>query len=143
MHIVHVVAVVILLTMVGVEFSVFAFFNPAAWQLAPEPQSRLLSRLAVVLGRVMPVWYPAGMALLVLETWLHRHTGAFAMLLAASALWFVASLSSIFFLVPLNNRVASLAPDWESVHHTWDTRHRIRTAALALAAILFTSAVVA
>lgn len=59
MHLFNIVTLFVVLTLIGVEFSVSAFVNPAARRLAPEPQLSLLSRLAFVLGRVMPVWYPA------------------------------------------------------------------------------------
>jgi hypothetical protein len=141
-HLFNVFAVFTLVLLVGVEFSVFAFVNPSAWRLDPDPQARLLSHFAAVLGRVMPVWYPACFALLAAETWLYRHTASFALLVTATTLWFLASLGSIFFLVPLNNRVIASGPGWQAVHHTWDRRHRVRTVTLALAALLLALAVV-
>ena len=58
MHWFSIATVFIVLSLVSVEFSVAAFVDPAAWRLDPEPQLKILSHLAFVLGRVMPVWYP-------------------------------------------------------------------------------------
>ena len=103
----------------GVAFSVAAFVDSAAWRLAPEPQLVLLSRLASLLGKVMPVWYPVSGLMIGVQTWLGWHTPARGILLAALAIWILASVASIVFLVPLG-----------------------RTVALAIAAVLLTYAVV-
>ena len=142
MHLFNVLAVLIVLVLVGVEFSVSAFVDPSAWRLDPEPQSKLLSRFAAVLGKVMPVWYAVGLVLLVVETWLHRHTPGFAILLTASAIWFLTLLATLLFLVPLNNRVIEGAAGWQRVHRTWDRRHRVRIVAVAVASALLTYVVV-
>lgn len=142
MHLFNVAAVFCLLLLVGAEFSVSAFVNPSAWRLDPEPQSTMLSHLAAVLGKVMPLWYAGDLILLGLETWLHRQSSAFALLLTATAIWFVTTLLTIFLLVPLNNLVVKGDAGWQQAHRTWDTRHRVRIVALAVAAILMTYAVV-
>ena len=138
MHIFNVVTLFIVLSLVGVEFSVSAFVNPAAWRLDPEPQLKLLGRFASVLGKVMPVWYPVCTLLLGIQTWLRWHTSEFAILLTADAVWLLASVASIFLLVPLNSRVAEGVADWQRIHRIWDKRHRVRIAALAIAAVLLT-----
>ncbi len=142
MHILTTATIVLVLALVGVELSVAAFVNPAALRLDPEPQLKLLSSFAFALGRVMPVWYPLCTLLLGLQTWLYRHTPDFGFLLTATVLWVLASLASIALLIPLNNRIAAGDADWQRIHRLWDRRHRVRTAALAVAAILFTYAVV-
>ena len=142
MHLLNVAVVFIILTLVGVEFSVSAFVNPSARRLDPEPQSRLLSHYAAVLGKLMPFWYAGGFVLLGVETWLYRHTSGFAILLAASAIWFLTTLATIFFLVPLNNRVIEGGAGWQNAHRTWDKRHRVRIVALAIASTLLTYTVV-
>jgi hypothetical protein len=50
--------------------------NPAAWRLEPESQLKMLSRFALVLGKVMPVWYPVSTLLFCFQTWLGWHTPA-------------------------------------------------------------------
>jgi uncharacterized membrane protein len=142
MHLLNIATVVIVLSLVGVEFSVAAFIDPAAWRLDPEPQLKLLSRLASVLGKVMPVWYPVSALLLGIQTWLSWHSPGRGILLTSDAIWLLASVGSILFLVPLNTRVAEGDADWQRIHRVWDKRHRVRTAALAVAAVLVTYVVV-
>ena len=142
MHLFNVATLFIVLSLVGVEFSVSAFINPAAWRLDPEPQLKLLSRLALVLGKVMPVWYPACALLLGIQTWLNWHTAGLVFLLAADVLWVLASVGGIIFLVPINSRIAAGDTDWQRIHRIWDGRHRVRVAALAIASILLTYVIV-
>jgi uncharacterized membrane protein len=142
MHLFNMATVFIVVSLVSVEFSVAAFVDPAAWRLDPQPQLNLLSRLASVLGKVMPIWYPVSALLLVIQTWLSWHSSGRGILLTATAIWLLASVGSILFLVPLNTRVAKGDADWQRIHRIWDNRHRVRTAALAIAAVLFTYVVV-
>ncbi len=136
MHWIDVVTLLVALTLVGVEFSVSAFVNPAVWQLESAPQLQVLRRLALVLGRVMPVWYPVSTLLLGITTWVNWHAPGRVILLAAAAIWALTSIASLVFLVPLNTRVAAGDPDWHRLSRAWDRRHRIRIVALATAAVL-------
>jgi uncharacterized membrane protein len=142
MHLFNMATGLIVVTLVGVEFSVSAFMNPAAWRLDPQPQVKMLGRLALVFGKVMPVWYVVCCLLLGIQTWLYWHTAGSVILLAADALWLLASVGGIFFLVPLNGRIAAGDADWQRIHRIWDGRHRVRTAALAIAAIMLTCVIV-
>ncbi len=142
MHGLNIVTICLVATLVGVEFSVSAFVNPAAWRLDPEPQLKMLGRLAFILGKVMPVWYPACAVLLGVETWLRWHGPEIRALLAADGIWLLASLASISFLVPLNDCVAQGEADWQRIHRVWDKRNWVRIAALAMAAVLLADAVV-
>ena len=142
MHLFNMATVFTVLSLVSVEFSVAAFVDPAAWRLDPEPQLKILSRLGSVLGKVMPVWYPVSALLLGIQTWLYWHTSGRGVLLSSDAIWLLASVGSIIFLVPLNTRVAEGDADWQRIHRIWDKRHRVRTAALAIAAVLLTHVVV-
>jgi uncharacterized membrane protein len=142
MHVFNVATLFIVIALVGVEFSVSAFVNPAAWRLDPEPQLAMLGRFAFVLGRVMPIWYPVCTVLLAVQTWLNWQTPGRDLLLIATALWVLTSVASLLVLVPLNTRIAQGAPDWQPLHHTWDSRHRVRIAALAIAALLLTAVLV-
>ena len=96
--------------------------NPATWRLEPESQLKMLRRFALVLGKVMPVWYAVSTLLLGLQTWLCWHTPGRAILLTADAIWVLISVASIFVLVPLNSRVAEGAADWQRIHRIWDRR---------------------
>ena len=138
MHLLDVVAVFLVLLLVGSELSVSAFVNPSAWRLETAPQSTMLRHYAAVLGRLMPFWYAADLILLTAKTWLDRHTPDLPLLLAATIIWFLATLGSILFLVPLNNQVITATPGWQAAHRSWDRRHRVRIAALAVAAAIFT-----
>jgi uncharacterized membrane protein len=142
MHLFNMATLFIVLTLVGVEFSVSAFVNPAASRLEPESQLKMLSRSALVLGKVMPVWYTVCTLFLGIQTWLCWHTPGRAILLAADAIWVLISVASIFVLVPLAIRVAEGAADWQQIHRIWDRRHRVRIAALATAAVLLAYVVV-
>ena len=142
MHLFDMATAFIVLSLIGVEFSVSAFINPAARRLDPEPQLKILSRLAFVFGRVMPVWYPVCALLLGVETWQYWHAPDRDVLLAALAIWLLASVASIMFLVPMNTRIARGDADGQRLHLIWDKRHRVRVAALAIAAILLTYVIV-
>jgi uncharacterized membrane protein len=142
MHLFNMATIFLVLTLVGVEFSVSAFVNPAAWRLEPETQLKMLGRFASVLGRVMPVWYPACTLMLGIETWLHWHAPGLAVLLTADAIWVLTSVVSIFVLVPLNSRVADGVAGWQRIHRIWDKRHRVRIAALAIEAVLLADVLV-
>jgi uncharacterized membrane protein len=142
MHLFNMVTIFVVLTLLGVEFSVSAFVNPAASRLDPESQLKMLGRSALVLGRVMPVWYSICSLFLGIQTWLCWYTPGRAILLTADAIWVLISVASIFVLVPLASRVAEGAADWQRIHRIWDRRHRVRIAALATAAVLLTYVVV-
>ena len=86
----------------------------------------------------MTVWYPVCALLLGVETWLYWRSADRNVLLAAGAIWLLASVASIVFLVPMNTRIAQGDADWQRIHRIWDKRHRVRTAALAFAAVLLT-----
>lgn len=138
MHGFNVATLFIVLTLTGVEFSVSAFMNPAAARLEPESQLKMLSHGALVLGKVMPVWYVVSTLLLGIQTWLRWHTPGRAILLTADAIMLLIAVASIFFLVPLASRVAQGAADWQRINRIWDRRNRVRIAALAIAAVLLT-----
>ena len=142
MHLFNMATLFVVLTLVGVEFSVSAFVNPAASRLEPESHLKMLSRSALVLGKVMPVWYTVSTLFLGIQTWLCWHTPGRAILLTADAIWVLISVASIFVLVPLASRVAEGAADWQGIYRIWDRRHRVRIAALAAAAVLLTYVVV-
>lgn len=141
MHWFNTVAVFSLVTLLGVEFSVSAFTNPAVWRLEPDAQWKMLSRMAAVFGKAMPVWYLGSTLLVGVETWLYRRAPERSILLAVDAIMILIAVASVFVLVPLNNRVAEGAGDWQRSHRRWDRIHRARIGALAVGAFLLTYAV--
>ena len=142
MHWFNMATLFVVLTLAGVEFSVSAFVNPAASRLEPESQLKMLSRSALVLGKVMPVWYSVSTLLLGIQTWLFWRTPGRSILLTADAIMVLIAAASIFLLVPLASRVAEGATDWQRINRIWDRRNRVRIAALATAAILLAYVVV-
>jgi hypothetical protein len=80
MHLFNMATLFVVLTLVGVEFSVSAFVNPAASRLEPESQLKMRSHSALVLGKVMPVWYSVSTLFLGIQTWLSWHTPGRAIL---------------------------------------------------------------
>ncbi|AXC13348.1 hypothetical protein ACPOL_4069 [Acidisarcina polymorpha] len=142
MHLFNIATLFVVLTLFGVEFSVSAFVNPAARRLEPESQLKMLSRLALVLGKVMPVWYPISALLTGIQTWLRWNTPGRAILLTADAIWVLISVASVFVLVPLASRLAEGTADWQRINRVWERRHRVRIAALAVTALLLTYEVV-
>lgn len=63
--IVGILAVVVVGTMAGSEFAVAAFVNPIVGRLSDDAFRAARSDGARLLGRVMPFWYLASLALLV------------------------------------------------------------------------------
>jgi uncharacterized membrane protein len=148
MHLLNTITIALAGLMVGNELAVSAFVNPAAWQLESGPQAQELSILARSLGRVMPVWYSLCLALLGIESYLHRHQGALALLLAATLIWVAVIAFTIAILVPINNRIASLntaapTPGWKRDHRKWDSLHRVRIVLLAVAVLFLIYALAA
>jgi uncharacterized membrane protein len=147
MHVVDTITITCAGLMVGNELAVSAFVNPAVWQLESGPQAQGLSILARSLGRVMPVWYGVCLALLALESLLHRHQTTLVPLLTATLIWAGVIVFSIVKLVPINDRIASLntavpTPDWKADHRKWDYLHRVRVLVLAVALVTLIYALV-
>jgi hypothetical protein len=88
MHLFNMATLFVVLTLVGVEFSVSAFVNPAASRLEPESQLKMLSRSALVLGKVMPVWYSVCTLFLGIQTCLQRMRSGFLFRWHRSLSWF-------------------------------------------------------
>jgi hypothetical protein len=148
MHLLDTITITFAGLMVGNELAVSAFVNPAVWQLESGPQAQGLSILARSLGRVMPVWYGLGLALLALESFLHRHQAALVPLLTATFIWAGVIVFTIGMLVPINDRIASLnlaapTPGWKYDHKKWDSLHRVRILLLAVALFALTYGLVA
>jgi uncharacterized membrane protein len=148
MHLLDTITITLAGVMVGNELALSAFVNPPIWQLESGPQAQALSILARSLGRVMPVWYGLCLALLALESFLHRHQDALVPLLTATLIWAGVIVFTIGMLVPINDRIASLntaapTPGWKHDHKKWDSLHRVRILLLAVALFALTYALVA
>ena len=135
MHLFNVITIFIIFVLLGVEFCVSVFIDPVIRQLEIEPQAKAFSLFARLLGGVMPFWYAACFVLLALQTWLHRGTAAYLLLLTAAVLWLAVIVFSLIVLVPIANRIAARsAADWQHQQRRWDNLHRLRVLILAIAA---------
>ena len=148
MHLLNIITIISAGLMTGNELAVSAFVNPALRRLESGPQAQALSILARSLGRAMPVWYCLCFALLLIESFLRRHQTMLVPFLTAIAIWAAAILFSIFVLVPINNRIASLnaaapAAGWERDHRKWDVLHHVRILLLIIALLVVVNALVA
>jgi hypothetical protein len=148
MHFLDTMTITLVGLMVGNELALSAFVNPAVWRLESGPQAQGLSILARSLGRVMPFWYGLCLALLALESLMHRNTAGWVPLLTATLIWAGVVVFSIGMLVPINDRIASLntaapTPGWKRDHKRWDSLHRVRILLLAVALVSVTYALVA
>jgi hypothetical protein len=137
-QIVQIVAVLVMGTLVGVEFGVAAFTNPIVERLPDDAYRQARATGGRILGTVMPFWYLAAAALLVGIAWLGRSPLA----IAAVAVMGVIMILTLTTLVPINNRVAAsvgAGPEEEPVRelaHRWDRLHWLRVALLAVALVL-------
>lgn len=128
--------------LIGVEFAVWVFVNPTLNQLDERMRFGAVRLFAQRLGTAMPFWYAASLVLLIVEAILRRNQAGAALLIAACAIWAAIIVLTLFFLVPINNRIArnELADSPESFlreHRKWDTRHRWRVVTLAAAMVCF------
>jgi len=128
--------------LIGVEFAVSAFVNPVVWQLDDTAQSAAIRLFAKRLGTAMPFWYIASMLLLVAVTIVHLHQPGAVLLGIAVGIWAAVIAMTLLFLVPINNRLArmnagAITQETLREHRKWDTLHRVRVAALAVAMVFF------
>lgn len=127
--------------MVGVEFTVAVFVNPALLRLPAGPSLEARADGARVGGRVMPFWYSGSLLLtiwLAAVTW-GRPAGDAAV--AAAALLAVSVVMSITLLVPINSRSATWTADhhpadWREQQQRWDRLHYARVAIIVAGFVL-------
>lgn len=127
---VEVLALLIIGPLLGVEIAVAAFLNPVLGRLPDGAFAQARSDSARLLGKVMPFWYAAALAVLIAAAILLRAdwlfiTGALAMALAVVA--------TLTLLVPINNRIgrwAEAADVDRGQARLWDRLHRRRVALL-------------
>jgi uncharacterized membrane protein len=135
------IIVVVVGTMVGVEFAVAVFVEPIFNRLPLEAGIAARSDGARVLGRVMPFWYVASLILVVgwsLFTW---GQPASTPTLISAILLAVSVVLSILFLVPINSRIkrwsaGEVPDDWREQMRRWNRLHYLRVAILIAAFVL-------
>lgn len=131
--------------MTGTEFAVSAFVNPLLRKLDDRSQAIAIRLFSKRLGTIMPFWYGGNLVLLVGEMLLRRNEPNIQLLIAACAVWACSIVLTLIFLVPINNRLATLpeeglTAELKREHRIWDTRHRLRIAALTVAMVLLLEA---
>jgi uncharacterized membrane protein len=119
--------------MVGNEFTVGAFINPAYGRLPEQAQAYAARETARVFGRVMPFWMPANLILNILLVFPfgERYSASWWFYLTAAVLFAVVIVFSLVFPVPINNRIAAWDPedlpnDWRELRRRWDKFHSVR-----------------
>jgi hypothetical protein len=133
-QIVQIVAVLVMGTLVGVEFGVAAFTNPILERLPDDAYRQARATGSRILGMVMPFWYFAAAALLVGVAWLQWTSVS----IAAVAVMGSVMVLSLTTLVPINNRVAASvgagleAAPVRELTQRWDRLHWLRVALLAV-----------
>ncbi len=138
-HIAQILTVIVVGTLVGVEFGVAAFNNPILERLPDDAYRQARATGSRILGTVMPFWYAAAAALLVADAVLAPAPGA----IAAVVLMAVVMVLTLTTLVPINNRVAAWAgagpdeaPTNRELAHRWDRLHWVRVVVLLVVFVL-------
>jgi uncharacterized membrane protein len=126
--------------LIGTEACVSVFINPILWSLGERTQAQAVQMFAARLGKAMPFWYAASLVLLIAEAAARHHGTAGLLLLVSVALWAGVILATIFFLVPINNRMrkeAATLPfaEMKRQHTQWDRLHRLRVLALIVSMV--------
>ena len=142
MNLLNIAAILCIGPLVGVEFAVSAFVNPILWKLYSPSQAGAIQLFARRLGAAMPFWYIASLLLLVAVTLLRLHQPGVVLLGVAIGIWVAVIAYTLLSLVPINNRLARMDADAftetaRREHRKWDTLHRVRVAALAVAMVIF------
>jgi uncharacterized membrane protein len=127
--------------MVGVEFSVAVFVNPIFDRLPGNGGLAGRTDGGRVLGRVMPVWYMASLALAVALAVIHRDDPGMSALIGGAALLVLSIVMSLAVLVPINNRAKTWTPEqapdnYREQQTRWDRYHYARVAVIITAFLL-------
>ncbi|MUL66664.1 hypothetical protein BOO86_19485 [Mycobacterium sp. CBMA 234] len=138
-QIAQILAVIVLGTLVGVEFGVAAFTNPIVERLPDDAYWQARSTGGRVLGAVMPFWYIGSTVLMVGVAVLGHAPAA----IAAVVLMGLVMVLTLTTLVPMNNRVVAWAggdpdqvPPSRGLAHRWDRLHWLRVALIFVAFVL-------
>ena len=142
---IEIAAILCIGLLLGTEFAVSVFINPIVWQLDEPAQATATRLFATRLGKAMPFWYAASFIFLIVEAVLYRHQTSLPLLIAACTIWAAVILQSVFFLVPIANRMTRLANSFPEAERQqskkWDTRHRLRIAAVGVSFLCFLNAI--
>lgn len=132
--------------LVGNEFTVGVFINPAFDRLPEKVQGYAARETARVFGRVIPLWMPINLLLNILLLFLvtYIYSAAWWFYLTAAALFAFVIIFSLVYPVPINNQIAAWNPeelpkDWRQLRTRWDKFHYVRIVFLlsALACLIW------
>ncbi|KUI48216.1 hypothetical protein AU198_19610 [Mycobacterium sp. GA-1199] len=130
--IVHVLALLIVGPLVGVELAVAVFLNPMLGRLPDEAFAQARSDSGRVLGTVMPFWYAAALVVLIAAAVLLRTDWLF---ITAALTMALAVVATVALMVPINNRIgrwSSGADVDRGLARQWDRLHWRRVALLVV-----------
>src|SRR5262249_55317131 len=119
--------------LVGNEFTVGVFINPAFSRLPDVSQAFAARETARIYGKVMPFWMITNVLLCCLLTVLvgDRYSTQWWFYLAGTVLFALVSVFSVIFPVPVNNKIASWNPndlpsDWRELRRRFNRYHFVR-----------------
>ena len=119
--------------LVGNEFAVGVFINPAFSRLPDVSQGFAARETARIYGKIMPFWMITNFLLCVLLTFLVaiRYSTQWWFYLAGTILFALVSAFSVIFPVPINKKIASWNPhdwpgDWRELRRRFDKYHFVR-----------------
>ncbi|UUO01277.1 DUF1772 domain-containing protein [Mycolicibacterium novocastrense] len=139
--IVHVLTLLIVGPLVGVELAVAVFLNPALGRLPDDAFAQARSDSGRVLGKVMPLWYFAALVVLIAAAVLSRVDWLF---ITAALTMALAVAATVALMVPINNRIgrwSSGADVDRGLARQWDRLHWRRVALLVVVFGLVVAAV--
>ena len=126
--------------LVGNEFAVGVFINPAFGRLPEVPQAFAAKETARIYGKVMPFWMIINFILCVLLTFLvpDRYSTQWWLYLTATILFVLVTVFSVIFPVPINKKIAGWDPndlpdDWRELRKRFDQYHFVRIVILLIA----------
>lgn len=141
--ILQIVAIIVAGTMTGSELAIALFVHPNLSRLDDETHARSAQALAKTLGRYMPWWYVATLALnIAIVIWVPGGWSRAWWLACVSAALFAISIGyTIIALVPINNRIIewdldNLPSNWNEQRRRWDHLHEMRVTLLFIALCL-------
>ena len=130
-RIVELLALVVAGPMVGAEFGVAAFTNPIFGRLPDEAFRQARSNGSRMLGRVMPFWYVATLAVLIATAVITSNW----LVISAVALMALVVPLTVTVLVPVNNRIGAWSEEADvsrDLARRWDRLHWLRVVLLTV-----------
>lgn len=141
------IAVLLTAFLTGSELAIGFFVHPVLSKLQDAAHAEAAKPLARLLGKVMPFWYAAALAVVVVSLFTRAvGTWSWWACLSSAVLLALTVPFSLICLVPINNRIAAwdlraLPIEWKNDRRRWDQYHYIRIVILVLASAAIMAAV--